>query len=118
MAKTSLTSAAFTGVLCLAAHGVPSARAATWWTLNSASGSCVPSNEAVRMTRDPAFVSPFALDAEMRQKGRQNHPIEQKRTASGSAYAVFYDGMVTPYFTTKGGREDFVSSARSKGNLP
>ena len=70
------------------------------------------------MIHDPNFVSPFTLAAEMRDKGRLNHPIDQKRSADGSAYAVFYDGVVTPYFTNRAVCEDFLRSSRSSGDLP
>ena len=92
--------------------------AATWWILDSRSGSCVPSGHAVDATGDSAFASPFTLAEEMRQRGRLEHLIDQKRTASGSAYAVFYDGVTTAYFTTKGGCQEFLSSARAHGDLP
>lgn len=100
----------------LATHG--NAKAATWWILDSRSGACVPSSHAVNETRDPAFGSPFALAAEIREKGRMDNPIDQKRTTYGSAYAVFYDGVTTAYFTSKGGCEEFLSSARVHGDLP
>jgi hypothetical protein len=108
----------------LDAAGVPrkqanaSAKAATWWILDSRSGSCVPSSHAVDATRDPAFASPFTLAEEMRLQGRLERPIDQKRTASGSAYAVFHDGVTTAYFTAKGGCEEFLSFARGHGDLP
>ena len=104
--------------IALASQANTSAKAGTWWILDSQSGSCVPTSHAVHATRDPAFASPFALAAEMRQQGRLNRPIDQKRTASGSAYAVFYDGVTTAYFTAKGGCEEFLSSARAQGDLP
>jgi hypothetical protein len=96
--------------------GAPTAKAGTWWVLDSNAVTCVPA--AAYASRDPAFASPFALAAEMRQAGRLNSPIEQKRTGSGSAYAVYYDGMATPYFTSKGGCKAFLSWARGHGDLP
>ena len=104
--------------IALASQANTSAKAATWWILDTQSGSCVPSSHAVNATHDPAFASPFALAAEMRQQGRLEHPIDQKRTASGSAYAVFYDGVTTAYFTAKGRCEEFLSFARAHGDLP
>jgi hypothetical protein len=100
------------------AIGAPTAKAGTWWILDSQSGTCVPASQAVHATHDPAFASPFSLAAEMREAGRLNSPIDQKRTASGSAYAVFYDGVTTAYFTAKGGCEAFLSWARGHGDLP
>ena len=93
--------------------GAPTAKAGTWWVLNSTSGACLHAT-----AYGPAFASPFALAAEMRQAGRLNAPVEQKRTTSGSVYAVTYDGMVTTYFTGKAGCEEFLAWARKRGDLP
>jgi hypothetical protein len=94
------------------------ANAATWWTLDSRAGSCVPATYAARMTHDPYFASPFALAAEMRATGRSNGPTEQKRTSYGSAYAVPYDGVMTVYFTNQAGCRDFLGFAQTNGDLP
>src|SRR5271166_4533534 len=80
------------------AIGAPAAKASQWWILNSQDGTCDPAAQAVDMTRDPAFASPFTLAAEMRTKGRLNAPTDQKRLSSSSGYAVHYDGVVTAYF--------------------
>jgi hypothetical protein len=48
---------------------VVSAQAGTWWVLESANGSCVTSQQAVKDVHDADWVSPFTLAAEMRQQG-------------------------------------------------
>jgi hypothetical protein len=94
------------------ALGVPTAKAGTWWILDSADGACVPATRAVNVTRNSSFASPFTLAAEMRRQGRLNALTDQKRTAYGSAYGVHYDGVVTPYFTAKGACEEFLGGPR------
>jgi hypothetical protein len=100
------------------ALGAPTAKAGTWWILNSRDGACVPASWAVNTTRDRAFASPFALAAAMRSEGRLNAPTDQKRIGSGSGYGVHYDGVLTVYFTAKSGCEDFLAYARAHGDLP
>jgi hypothetical protein len=94
------------------------ANAATWWTLNSQDGACAPAANAARATGDPSFASPFNLAAEMRAQGRSNGPIQMKRTSHGSAYAVPYDGVMSVYFVSKAGCQDFLGFARNIGDLP
>jgi hypothetical protein len=66
MKKVLLTAAA------ALALGVPTAKAGTWWILDSASGACIPASRAVNATGNSAFTSPFTLAAEMRKEGRLN----------------------------------------------
>ena len=100
------------------ALGAPTAKAGTWWILNTASESCVPSSYAVGVTGNRHFASPFALAAEMRQEGRLNALTDQTRFPSGSMYFVHYDGVATPYFTAKGACEEYLGWARAHAWLP
>jgi hypothetical protein len=100
------------------ALGAPTAKAGTWWILDSRDGACTPASYAVSTTGNSAFASPFTLAAEMREKGRLNAPTDQKRLSSGSGYGVHYDGVITAYFTAKGACEEFLGWARGHGELP
>jgi hypothetical protein len=100
------------------AIGAPAAKAGTWWTLNSQSSTCIPASQAAYASRDPAMASPFMLAEEMRRQGQLNRSIDFRRAGSNTAYGVYYDGGVTPYFVTKTGCEGFVSRARAGGDLP
>jgi hypothetical protein len=103
-------------IAALASHGMSTAKAGTWWVLDSNTVTCVPAT--VYASHDPAFASPFALAAKMRREGRLNRSIDQVRNGSGSTYGVYYDGMVTAYFVAKRGCELFISRARAGGDLP
>lgn len=116
MRRLILASAA--GVLALASHGVSTAHAATWWTLDTRGGDCLPASDMVHIVHDRAFASPFMLAEKMQKEGRANGPIQQKHTAFGSAYGVRYDGVMAAFFASKGGCEDFLRFARTHGDLP
>jgi hypothetical protein len=100
------------------AMAAPAAQAGTWWVLDSNSVTCVTGSEAARISRDPAMASPFTLADEMRRLGRLNAPIDFRRAGSQTAYGVKYDGLVSAYFVTRNGCQNFINRARAGGDLP
>jgi hypothetical protein len=94
------------------AIGAPTAKAGTWWTFGSQLNGCVPA-----ATYYPAYADPFMLAAAMSQAGRLDRPIDSKRTAFGTVYAVFRS-IMSLYFFNESGCEGYLSWARSNGELP